>query len=69
MISKDEIKNYDKYRGVFLSVVIAIGVFSGVVFSNWRIVEIMFNQTTLTVVFLLLMYRLVIAVENMSYEE
>lgn len=69
MVSLSEYRSYDQYIGAAIVVLTVIGTISGVLLGNWSIFNILLDETTLILVFLVLMYRLVIAVEHQVFDD
>lgn len=67
MPSEHRLCEYDTAAGVGLGLLLCVGLASGLAFSNWVIVDV-WLLAVLTGVVLLLLYRLVVAVEQLAHD-
>jgi inner membrane protein involved in colicin E2 resistance len=67
MPSNQQFRRFDGKFGISLICLFAVGLVVGFLYNNWTVIET-WVPYVLTGVFILLFYRLVVAVEHLTYD-
>ncbi|MUW14464.1 hypothetical protein GJ633_07115 [Halorubrum sp. CBA1125] len=68
MPSNQQIRRYDGKIGISIIGLLAVGLIVGVLYNNWAVIETWLPYV-LAGFFIILFYRLVVAVEHLAYDK